>query len=162
MPGIVRQVLRDAVACTCPARVCLVPGGGAGDPARAPRGPASACRGTRLRGLRARPVTPLRSGVLCRCHLIPPQAHAPGTNVPPRTGPPARTSRHPQWLVTGASRGAALALAYAQEHPERVTEMIIPAGTMTRPSEIYWLYQGAGRLHPGHGTGSAARSPGTS
>jgi hypothetical protein len=37
MPGIVRLVLRDAVACTCPARVCLVPGGGTGDSARAPR-----------------------------------------------------------------------------------------------------------------------------
>lgn len=58
--------------------------------------------------------------------------------------------------------GAALALAYAQEHPERVTEMIIPAGTMTRPSEIYWLYEGAGRLYPRHGTGSATRSPSTS
>ena len=39
-----------------------------------------------------------------------------------------------RWLVTGASWGATLALAYAQQFPERVTEMIIPAVTMTRPS----------------------------
>lgn len=58
--------------------------------------------------------------------------------------------------------GAAPALAYAQEHPERATEMIIPAATMTRPSEIYWLYEGARRLYPRHGTGSATRSPSTS
>jgi proline iminopeptidase len=53
-----------------------------------------------------------------------------------------------EWLVTGASWGATLALAYAQQHPGRVTEMIIPAGTMTRPSETYWLYEGAGRFYP--------------
>ena len=53
-----------------------------------------------------------------------------------------------QWLVTGASWGATLALAYAQQHPGRVTEMIIPAVTMTRPSETYWLYEGAGRFYP--------------
>jgi proline iminopeptidase len=53
-----------------------------------------------------------------------------------------------RWLVTGASWGATLALAYAQQHPDRVTEMIIPAVTMTRPSEIYWLYRGAGRFYP--------------
>jgi proline iminopeptidase len=50
--------------------------------------------------------------------------------------------------VTGASWGATLALAYAQQHPGRVTEMVIPAVTMTRPSEIYWLYEGAGRFYP--------------
>jgi proline iminopeptidase len=53
-----------------------------------------------------------------------------------------------RWLVTGASWGATLALAYAQQFPERVTEMIIPAVTMTRPSELYWLYEGAGRFYP--------------
>ncbi len=53
-----------------------------------------------------------------------------------------------KWLLTGASWGATLALAYAQQHPERVTEMIIPAVTMTRPSETSWLYEGAGRFYP--------------
>ena len=43
-----------------------------------------------------------------------------------------------KWLVIGASWGATLALAYAQQHPDRVTEMIIPAVTMTRPSETCW------------------------
>jgi proline iminopeptidase len=64
--------------------------------------------------------------------------------------------------MTRASWGATLALAYAQEHPERVTEMSIPAVTMTRPSEIYWLYEGAGRLYPRPGTGSGTGSPSTS
>jgi len=53
-----------------------------------------------------------------------------------------------KWLVKGGSWGATLALVYAQAHPERVTEMIIPAVTMTRPEEIDWLYHGARRLFP--------------
>ncbi|WP_035795085.1 prolyl aminopeptidase [Kitasatospora mediocidica] len=53
-----------------------------------------------------------------------------------------------RWLVNGASWGSTLALAYAQQHPERVTEVIIQAVTMTRPSETYWLYRGAGRFQP--------------
>jgi proline iminopeptidase len=53
-----------------------------------------------------------------------------------------------KWLVKGASWGSTLALAYAQAHPERVTEMIIPAVTMTRPEETDWLYHGARRLFP--------------
>jgi proline iminopeptidase len=53
-----------------------------------------------------------------------------------------------RWLLNGASWGATLVLAYAQQHPERVTEMIIPAVTMTRRCEIDWLYRGAGRFYP--------------
>ncbi|NUR60772.1 MAG: prolyl aminopeptidase [Catenulispora sp.] len=53
-----------------------------------------------------------------------------------------------KWLVKGGSWGATLALAYAEQHPERVTEMIIPAVTMTRPEEIDWLYRGVGRFFP--------------
>ncbi|MEY9934235.1 proline iminopeptidase [Catenulispora sp. GP43] len=53
-----------------------------------------------------------------------------------------------KWLVKGASWGATLALVYAQAHPERVTEMIIPAVTSTRPEETDWLYHGARRLYP--------------
>ncbi|ACU70275.1 proline iminopeptidase [Catenulispora acidiphila DSM 44928] len=53
-----------------------------------------------------------------------------------------------KWLVKGGSWGAALALLYAQAHPERVTEMIIPAVTTTRPEETDWLYHGARRLFP--------------
>ncbi|MFI0976023.1 prolyl aminopeptidase [Streptomyces sp. NPDC021093] len=53
-----------------------------------------------------------------------------------------------RWLVSGSSWGSTLALAYAQEHPERVTEMVIQAVTTTRPSETDWLYRGAGQFHP--------------
>jgi proline iminopeptidase len=41
-----------------------------------------------------------------------------------------------------------LALAYAEEHPERVSALILSAVTMTRPAEIDWLYHGAGRFYP--------------
>jgi proline iminopeptidase len=41
-----------------------------------------------------------------------------------------------RWLVYGASCGSTLALAYAERHPERGTEMVIAAVTMTRRSDI--------------------------
>ncbi len=41
-----------------------------------------------------------------------------------------------RWLVYGASWGSTLALTYAERHPERVTEMVIAAVTMTCRSEI--------------------------
>ncbi len=53
-----------------------------------------------------------------------------------------------RWLVFGGSWGSTLALAYAERHPERVTEMVIAAVTMTRRSEIQWLYHGVGRFFP--------------
>ena len=53
-----------------------------------------------------------------------------------------------RWLVFGGSWGLTLALAYAERHPERVTEMVIAAVTMTRRSEIQWLYHGVGRFFP--------------
>jgi proline iminopeptidase len=53
-----------------------------------------------------------------------------------------------RWLLNGASWGSTLLLAYAQQHPERVSEIIIQAVTTTRPAETEWLYRGAGRLRP--------------
>jgi proline iminopeptidase len=53
-----------------------------------------------------------------------------------------------RWLVFGGSWGATLALAYAEGHPERVTEIVLPSVTMTRPTEIHWLYHGVGRFLP--------------
>ncbi len=53
-----------------------------------------------------------------------------------------------RWLVYGNSWGSTLALAYAEEHPDRVSAMILAAVTMTRPAEIDWLYHGAGRFYP--------------
>ncbi|MFJ2778708.1 MULTISPECIES: prolyl aminopeptidase [unclassified Kitasatospora] len=54
-----------------------------------------------------------------------------------------------RWLLYGGSWGSTLILAYAQAHPERVSEIVICGVTMTRPEEIDWLYRGVGRLLPG-------------
>lgn len=53
-----------------------------------------------------------------------------------------------KWLVNGGSWGATLALLYAQRHADRVSEMVIPAVTMTRPEELDWLYRGVSRIFP--------------
>ncbi|WP_410583474.1 prolyl aminopeptidase [Amycolatopsis sp. lyj-108] len=53
-----------------------------------------------------------------------------------------------RWLVTGGSWGTTLALAYAERFPERVTEIVVSAISTTWPSEIDWLYRGAGRFFP--------------
>ena len=37
-----------------------------------------------------------------------------------------------KWLLYGGSWGSTLILAYAEEHPERVSEIVIPAVTTTR------------------------------
>ena len=54
-----------------------------------------------------------------------------------------------RWLVTGGSWGSTLALAYAEQHPERVTEIVLLAITTSRRSEIDWLYRGVARFFPG-------------
>ena len=53
-----------------------------------------------------------------------------------------------RWLLHGGSWGSTLILAYAERHPERVSEIVIAGVTTTRPSEIDWLYRGAGRFLP--------------
>jgi proline iminopeptidase len=53
-----------------------------------------------------------------------------------------------RWMVVGGSWGATLALAYAEHHPDRVTEIVLASVTMTRPAEIHWLYHGVGRYFP--------------
>ena len=52
------------------------------------------------------------------------------------------------WLLYGGSWGSTLILAYAECHPERVTEIVIAGVTTTRRSEIDWLYRGVGRFFP--------------
>ena len=44
-----------------------------------------------------------------------------------------------RWLVFGGSWGSTLALAYAERHPERVTEIVLVGVTTTRRTEIDWL-----------------------
>jgi len=53
-----------------------------------------------------------------------------------------------RWLVWGGSWGSTLAFAYAQRHPQRVTEMVHVAVTNTTRAEIDWLYGGVGRFFP--------------
>lgn len=53
------------------------------------------------------------------------------------------------WLLYGGSWGSTLALAYAENYPERVTEIILVSITMTRPEETDWLYHGVKVLVPG-------------
>jgi proline iminopeptidase len=53
-----------------------------------------------------------------------------------------------RWLVCGASWGVTLGLAYAERHPERVSEMVFISVTLTRPSDVHWLYHEVGRFFP--------------
>ena len=54
-----------------------------------------------------------------------------------------------RWMVFGGSWGSTLALAYAQRHPERVTELVLRGIFLLRRSEIDWYYNGgAGQLFP--------------
>jgi len=54
-----------------------------------------------------------------------------------------------RWLVFGGSWGSTLALAYAQTHPEVVTELVLRGIFLLRPKEIHWFYQhGASEIYP--------------
>ena len=54
-----------------------------------------------------------------------------------------------RWQVFGGSWGSTLALAYAQTHPERVTELVLRGIFLLRKQEIDWFYQrGASVLYP--------------
>jgi proline iminopeptidase len=47
-----------------------------------------------------------------------------------------------RWLVFGGSWGSTLALAYAETHADRVTEMVLAGVTTGRKSEFDWLFRG--------------------
>ena len=54
-----------------------------------------------------------------------------------------------RWQVFGGSWGSTLALAYAQKHPDRVTEIVLRGIFLLRKQEIDWFYQrGASALFP--------------
>lgn len=53
-----------------------------------------------------------------------------------------------RWLVQGASWGSTLGLAYAQRHPERVTEMVLASIATTTPAEVEWITRGVGAFFP--------------
>ncbi|MEE3852376.1 prolyl aminopeptidase [Gordonia sp. LSe1-13] len=47
-----------------------------------------------------------------------------------------------RWQVFGGSWGSTLGLAYAQTHPDRVTELVLRGIFLLRRSEIDWYYNG--------------------
>jgi proline iminopeptidase len=54
-----------------------------------------------------------------------------------------------RWQAFGGSWGSTLALAYAEAHPERVTELVLRGIFMLRRAELDWFYQsGASCLYP--------------
>jgi proline iminopeptidase len=53
-----------------------------------------------------------------------------------------------RWLVSGGSWGVTLALAYAQQHPERVTAMVLAAVTSGRRLETDWITRDMRRVFP--------------
>jgi proline iminopeptidase len=56
-----------------------------------------------------------------------------------------------RWQVFGGSWGSTLALAYAETHPRRVTELVLRGIFMLRRWELEWFYQspgGAAALFP--------------
>jgi proline iminopeptidase len=54
-----------------------------------------------------------------------------------------------QWLVLGGSWGSTLALAYAEEHPARVSELVLFGVTTSRREEDDWLFrEGLAPLFP--------------
>jgi proline iminopeptidase len=53
-----------------------------------------------------------------------------------------------RWRLYGGSWGSTLILAYAERHPQHVAAIVLLGATMTRRSEIDWLYRGVGRFFP--------------
>jgi len=54
-----------------------------------------------------------------------------------------------RWMVYGGSWGSTLALAYAQTHPDRATELVLRGIFTFRQTELDWLYQyGASEIFP--------------
>jgi proline iminopeptidase len=53
-----------------------------------------------------------------------------------------------RWLLLGGSWGSTLILAYAEQHPGRVSEIVLHGVGTTRRAEIDWLYRGVGRFFP--------------
>ncbi|PIO97291.1 prolyl aminopeptidase [Pleomorphomonas carboxyditropha] len=52
------------------------------------------------------------------------------------------------WLISGVSWGTTLALAYAEEHPDKISELVLVAVTTTSRDEVDWITDGVGRIFP--------------
>jgi proline iminopeptidase len=65
-----------------------------------------------------------------------------------------------RWQVFGGSWGSTLGLAYAEAHPERVSELVLRGIFLIRKQEIDWFYQrGASALYPDAWEGYLAPIP---
>ena len=65
-----------------------------------------------------------------------------------------------KWLVFGGSWGSTLALAYAQTHPDRVSELILRGIYMLTKPELDWYYQfGVSEIFPDKWEGFQAPIP---
>jgi proline iminopeptidase len=53
-----------------------------------------------------------------------------------------------RWLVLGGSWGSTLALAYAQAHPDRVSEIVLFSVTTTSRRDVEWITRDVGRVFP--------------
>jgi proline iminopeptidase len=53
-----------------------------------------------------------------------------------------------RWLVWGTSWGTTLGLAYAQAHPDSVTEMILASVGTTTHADVDWVTRAMGRIFP--------------
>ena len=53
-----------------------------------------------------------------------------------------------RWLVLGGSWGSTLALAYAEAHPDRVSEIVLFSVATTGRREVEWVTRDVGRLFP--------------
>jgi proline iminopeptidase len=53
-----------------------------------------------------------------------------------------------RWLLRGGSWGSTLALAYAERHPDRVSEIVLNSIATTTPWEIDWITRGVGAFFP--------------
>ena len=53
-----------------------------------------------------------------------------------------------RWLIFGGSWGSTLGLAYAEAHPERVSELILFSVVMTTQREVEWITREMGRVFP--------------
>jgi proline iminopeptidase len=84
------------------------------------------------------------------CGRSTPHASAPNTDLASNTtsnliADIEQLRRHldiDRWLVLGGSWGCTLALAYAETHPNRITEMILFGVTTGRRKEFDWWFRG--------------------
>lgn len=97
-----------------------------------------------------------------RCHVVAFDQRGAGSSRPHR-GREANTTQHliadmellrrrlgiGRWLLVGGSWGATLALAYAQEHPDRVLGLVLRATFLGTREELEWAFGTAmARFYP--------------